>query len=87
MHNFLNINHKVDVYYNNKANIHLISNYHEYSKLMVSNYCLKLKSSINYPTFFDSLQKFNNKLFVCDFENQDYFWLENVHKKEELLAK
>lgn len=87
MNNFLNINHKVDVYYNNKANIHLISNYHEYSKLMVSNYCLKLKSSINYPTFFDSLQKFNNKLFVCDFENQDYFWLENVHKKEELLAK
>ena len=54
---------------------------------MVSNYCLKLKSSINYPSFFDSLQKFNNKLFVCDFENQDYFWLENVHKKEELLAK
>ena len=87
INNFLNMNHNLDVYYINKANIHSISNYQEYSKLMVNSYCLKLKSSINYPSFFETLRKFNHQLFVCDFENQDYFWLENVRKKGEELVK
>ena len=87
INNFLNLNHKLDAYYNNKANMHLISNYQEYSKLMVNSYCLKLKTSINYPTFFESLAKFSHQLFVCDFENHDYFWLEKVKKREELLIK
>lgn len=81
MNNFLNLNHDIDAYYTSKANTHLISNYQEYSKLMVSNYCLKLKTNINYPTFFNSLLKFSNQIFICDFENQDYFWLEAIGKK------
>lgn len=87
INNFLSLNHSVDAYYNHKANNHLISNYHEYTKLTVNSYCLKLKTNINYPSFFETLRKFSNKLFICDFENQDYFWLENVRKKEELLVK
>lgn len=81
MNNFLNLNHDIDAYYTSKANTHLISNYQEYSKLMVSNYCLKLKTNINYPTFFNSLLKFSNQIFICDFENQDYFWLEAIGQK------
>ncbi len=89
MNNYLSLHHKPDVYYSTKFNNHLISNHQEYSKLMVSSYCLKIKTNINYPTFFDTLQKFSDHIFICDFENQDYFWLGKIHKKEteELFAK
>lgn len=87
MNNFLSLHHKVDMYYSNKNNMHLVSNHQEYSKLMVNSYCLKLSSNVNYPIFFDTLRKFSEQIFVCDFENQDYFWLSSVRKREELLVK
>lgn len=80
INNYMLANNKLDVYYYKKNNIHLISSRYEYSKLMVSSYCLKLKSNLNYPKFFDHISNYSDNIFVCDFENQDYFWLSKVIK-------
>ena len=80
MNNYILANNKLDSYYYKKNNIHLISSRYEYSKLMVSSYCLKLKSNLNYPKFFDHINNYSDNIFVCDFENQDYFWLSKVIK-------
>lgn len=80
INNYLHANNKLDSYYYNKNNIHIISSREEYSKLMVSSYCLKLKTNLNYPTFFKNITTYSDNIFICDFENQDYFWLNKVTK-------
>lgn len=57
-------------------NNHIINNYYtdESSKLTIYQTYLKLKTSKNNPTFFDTLKAIPN-LFVIDFEGLDYFWL------------
>ena len=82
INNYINVNNKIDGYYYNKNNIHIISSRDEYSKLMVSSYCLKLKTNLNYPTFFKNITTYSDNIFICDFENQDYFWLNKVTKLE-----
>lgn len=82
INNYLFVNNKLDVYYYKKNNIHVISSRLEYSKLMVNSYCLKLKTNLNYPKFFEHIKDYSDNIFVCDFENQDYFWLSKVVKNE-----
>ncbi len=57
-------------------NNHIINNYYtdESSKLTIYKTYLKLKTSKNNPTFFNTLKCFPN-LFVVDFAGKDYFWL------------
>ena len=68
--------HKEHDYYIKFNNNHLINNYFttENSKLTINKTYLKLKSTLNNPTFFKTLQKVPN-LFVIDFSSKDYFWL------------
>lgn len=86
MNNYITANNKLDAYYYTKNNIHIISSREEYSKLMVSSYCLKLKSNLNFPTFFQNLKKYSDNIFICDFENQDYFWLNKITKLEKMAV-
>ena len=73
--------------YNLKANIHTIENHykHEYSKLVVNNSNLKIKSNINYPDFLTHLNHYSPHIFICDFVNHDYFWLNQVVSTSENL--
>ena len=86
INNYINANNKLDSYYYNKNNIHIISSRDEYSKLMVSSYCLKLKTNLNYPTFFKNITTYSDNIFICDFENQDYFWLNKVSKLDKITV-
>lgn len=86
INNYINANNKLDSYYYNKNNIHIISSREEYSKLMVSSYCLKLKTNLNYPTFFKNIITYSDNIFICDFENQDYFWLNKVSKLDKITV-
>jgi len=87
MNNFLFVNNKLDIHYYNKNNFHFISNSAEYSKLMVTSYCIKIKSNINYPSFFENINNYSDNIFVCDFINNDYFWLNKVVKSKNSLVK
>ena len=60
-------------------NTHQYNNYYldEVTKLTIKNNYMVLDTTSVYPIFFNKLKNLNN-LFVCDFQNQDYFWLENI---------
>lgn len=67
--------------YTKFKNRHSLNSYleKEETKLVLHNNFLNLKSNINHPTFFNSLSYIDN-IFVCDFKNYDYFWLEKITK-------
>ena len=66
--------------YNKELNNHKINKTEERSKLLIHDSFIKIKSNINFPLFFNDLKKEKN-LFVCDFINRDYFWLDKLELK------
>lgn len=80
MNNYLKNKNKLDAYYHNKDNTHIISSRYDYSKLLVDTYYIKIKSNLNFTNFFRQISTYSNHIFICDFENKDYFWLEKVIK-------
>ena len=49
------------------------------SILRINNYNIKIETENNYSIFFNDINNYNNNLFVCDFENMDYFWLSKLN--------
>lgn len=47
----------------------------ENTTLRINNYNVKIETDNNYTDFFRYLNNYNDSLFVCDFNNKDYFWL------------
>ena len=66
-----NLNNNRDYYKNN--NVHIICNNNEYTKLIVEDYMIRIKTNQKYPNIFNYIE--DNNIFVCDFINIDYFWL------------
>ena len=64
-------------FYTKFKNIHQVNNIYkkEESKLEVHKHFLLLKSTIIHPVFLNDLKEDPN-IFLCDFENKDYFWLD-----------
>ncbi len=64
-------------YYKKDGNVHKINNKYipEESMLKVYRSHIVLKSNVIKPTFLVNYLMSDN-LFVCDFKNKDYFWLE-----------
>ena len=58
---------------------HIINDFYndESTKMIINNSNIKIKSNKNAPSFFYNIRKFNN-IFVCDFNNKDYFLLEET---------
>ena len=49
----------------------------EDSRLKVKHSYIELKTNKENPEFFKFLRK-QNDLFICDFENMDYFWANRI---------
>lgn len=79
--------HCGELSYSKNLNKHIINNLYssEISKLTVYNSHIKIKSNINYPSFINTLREFEANIFVCDFVNKDYFWLDKIN--EDALVK
>ena len=65
--------------YHRDNSVHIINN-EKYNKLVINNTCLVLKTDDIYSIFLNDLNEYMNNLFVCDFKNHDYFWLESLNK-------
>lgn len=65
--------------YSKVNNVHIINDYFskEKSKLLVKRNYICLKSTKSVPEFLKSMV-YNKNIFVCDFKNKDYFWLEEL---------
>lgn len=61
-------------------NKHVLDNKVEKTKLTVYNTYIKIKTNKNITDFFKVLSNEEN-IFVCDFNNKDYFWLSKVCSK------
>lgn len=76
--------------YQRRENIHTL-NSNEKANMRINNYNIKIETENNYSVFFEYLDKYNSNLFVCDFNNKDYFWLSKLRKnslqKEESIVK
>ncbi len=79
------LNTNIYEYYKNRhsytkiRNTHMIYDYYtkEESKLTINTNYLLIKSTKQIPTFLKAITR-KEKIFVCDFENTDYFWLEEL---------
>ena len=79
------LNNNLYEHYKNKDNYSKINNTHmiydyftkEKTKLIINKSYLYIKTTKDIPTFLKVLSK-KDHLFVCDFINKDYFWLEEI---------
>lgn len=71
--------YRENYFYTKFKNIHKVSNYYkkEESTLTVKKHYLLLRSTLINPSFLEDL-KDEERLFLCDFENKDYFWLDKL---------
>lgn len=72
--------YEYDENYIKTLNKHVLDNGVEKTKLTVYNTYIKIKTNKNITEFFKVLENENN-IFVCDFNNKDYFWLDKVSLK------
>ncbi len=82
LNEYLTKTYEVNNFYYKHNNTHVYSNEYEYTKLVVTNSNLKIKSNISNPIFFKDINNLYDDIFICDFINKDYFWLDKVIKKE-----
>lgn len=73
-----NINKK-SRFYQRDNNTHVINN-EKYNKLIVNSTCIILKTDDVYSVFLNDLSLYLDNIFICDFKNKDYFWLESLNK-------
>ena len=65
--------------YTNHVNTHTIYDYHtkEQTKLIIYRSFIIIQSTKQIPSFLKTIAT-NNNLFICDFNNKDYFWLDQA---------
>lgn len=65
--------------YRRDNNIHIIEN-EKYNKLVINSTCIILKTNDIYSIFLNDLNVYLDNVFICDFKNKDYFWLDSLNK-------
>ena len=68
---YLNSLYSENSFYHNNANTHIYSDNYEYTKLVVTNSNLKIKSNINNPIFFEDINNYFD--FLVHYYPQFYF--------------
>ena len=56
---------------------HMIKNFYseEITFLKTFNTHIRIKTNNDFSSFFSSIQEFDDNIFICDFENEDFFWI------------
>lgn len=67
-------NHIINDFYNNET-----------TKLTINYSHLILKTNIEYPRFLSEIRSLKN-LFICDFINEDYFYLKEISHKKSIYS-
>ena len=69
-----------DMTYSKNGNDHIINNLYkdEISVLTIKNSYILITANHNYSSFFNILSSLGVDYFICDFEYQDYFWLDDL---------
>ena len=70
---------KNNMNYTRDNNIHIICN-EKYNKLLINSSCMILKTNDIYSIFLNDINIHLDNIFICDFKNKDYFWLDSLNK-------
>lgn len=59
---------------------HMIKNLYseEITFLKVFNSHVRIKTNSLNSSFFNSIKQYDKNIFICDFENNDYFWINKI---------
>ncbi len=79
--NYIMLKHRDDIFYTKNDNVHTIENDKEISRLTINNTFLKIKSNKNINTFIKDIVDSKECLFIIDFKNKDYFWVNEIKLK------
>lgn len=79
------LDHEIYDIYKNNDYYFKVNNHHNFynkyrpeeTKMSINNSYLVLESNAIFPSFFKYLTQ-KNSFFACDFENKDYFWLDEI---------
>ena len=69
-----------EMVYTKNHNEHIINNLYkdEVSILTIKNAYILINVNKNYSSFFSIITGIGKEYFVCDFSNQDYFWINDI---------
>ena len=75
--------YKDKIMYSCNLNEHIINNLflNEISILTVKNSNIRIESNIENPSFLEDLKDFNLNLFVCNFKDQEFFFISKTNQK------
>ena len=59
---------------------HYLKKKEEHTKMVIGSIHIKILSDANYPIFFNNIHELDTDIFICDFDNRDYFWLDKIIK-------
>lgn len=78
---FIYKKHYDELEYSRLDDGHMIKNLYseEITFLKVFHSHVRIKTNNNFSAFFNSMQEYNENIFVCDFENQDFFWVNKIN--------
>lgn len=74
------IKYHKDLTYSKNGNDHVINNLYkdEISILTIKKAYILVTANKNYSSFFNIIASYGEEFFVCDFNNQDYFWINDI---------
>ena len=66
--------------YSKNGDDHIINNLYqdEVSIMNIKNAYILINTNKNYTDFFKIIGEFGEEYFICDFTNQDYFWINDI---------
>ena len=79
--NYVMLKHRDDIFYTKNDNVHTVENDKEISRLTINNTFLKIKSNKNINSFIKDIYDSKESVFVIDFQNKDYFWINEIKLK------
>lgn len=78
---FLNsyFDNKVFVRNNKNKHIYISQKTDEKTLIEIKSSCIIMLTNLNFSKLFKVFNYYSKRIFVCDFQNQDYFWLDNQY--------
>ena len=79
--NYIYQRHYDELAYSKMDDGHMIKNLYseEITFLKVFNSHVRIKTNCDYSSFFNSIKQYDKNIFVCDFDNDDYFWIDKIN--------
>jgi hypothetical protein len=63
---------------------YLFKNKKEITLIEINHSCCTVITNLNFPTILKIFDYYSKDIFVCDFENKDYFWLSKQYNKKRI---